>query len=352
MSRQKLLRWYERRARDLPWRRRPVDPYRVLVSEFMLQQTRVETALPYYERFVQRFPDLETLAGADQEDVLVHWAGLGYYKRARQLHQAAKAIHAAGSFPQAVEGLRALPGIGPYTAAAIASIAFGVAVPVLDGNVLRVESRRAGIRDPWNASARRRLETRLQDLVDPCRAGDSNQALMELGATVCTPTNPDCPRCPLRGDCRGAASGTPERFPRPRPRRRSERLDLVAVWLEDRRGRVRVFRRPSTATLLAGSWELPWVERPAAPVHAAGLLAARYGGAWRLGETLGVARHAITHRLLRVELVRGALVGAPEVLPGIEARWVTPGEVATLPRSSLVDKLVRCAGRAADGARR
>lgn len=345
MSRQRLLRWYDRHARDLPWRRQPVDPYRVLISEFMLQQTRVETALPYYERFLERFPDLETLADASQNDVLVHWAGLGYYRRARQLHQAATAIRAAGAFPETLEGLRALPGIGPYTAAAIASIAFGVAVPVLDGNVLRVESRRAGLRDPWSVAGQRRLRARLEGLVDPRRPGDSNQALMELGATVCSPLRPDCPRCPLRADCVGARSGAPERYPRPRPRRASERLELVAVWLEDRRGRVRLFRRPAEASLLAGSWELPWVAGGSARADAAGLLATRYGGAWRLGETLGVARHTITHRLLRVELVRGTLAGEAPADQEIEARWVAPAEVAQLPRSSLVDKLLRCARR-------
>src|SRR4051794_9600327 len=182
------------------------DPYGIWLSEVMLQQTRVEVVLPYYARFLERFPTVRHLAATPLEDVLALWSGLGYYRRARQLHAAAQRVAAAGGdFPQTLEGLRALPGIGDYTAAAVASIAFGVAAPVLDGNVERVLSRWLAVSEnPKESQARRRLLAAAESLLDPRRPGDSNQALMELGATLCTPRKPKCLFCPIAGGCRAA----------------------------------------------------------------------------------------------------------------------------------------------------
>jgi A/G-specific adenine glycosylase len=336
----RLLAWYDRHRRELPWRTALPDPYRTLVSELMLQQTRVETVLPYYEKFLRRFPDIKSLAEAPETEVMVHWSGLGYYRRARQLHSAAKAIRQLGRFPQTVSDWIELPGIGEYTASAVASIAFGVPVAVLDGNVIRVLSRRLGLSRVEGREARASLRAAAQELLDPARSGDFNQAMMELGATVCTPRAPRCPACPLRRGCRAAELGRPEEFPAPRRRRPSERRRLVAALVRDAAGRALLFRRPADQTLLAGTWELPWAEGEG---HAAceSELSARYGGRWSLGESLGDVRHTITHRALRVELRVATRDAEGVVRESLEARWVGESELVALARSSLVDKLLR-----------
>ena len=339
----RLLAWYDQARRDLPWRRPIGDPYRTLVSEIMLQQTRVETVLRYYEKFICRFPTVGSLAESTEAEILVHWSGLGYYKRARTLHQTAKAIVAQGSFPATLDGLKKLPGVGEYTAAAVGSIAFGLAVPVVDGNVIRVVSRRLGLRDAGSAAARRQVRAAAAELVDAARPGDSNQALMERGATVCTPRAPACGICPLRPGCIAAERGRAEDYPAPRRRRETERVRLVAALVRQADGRVLIVRRPDAAALLAGTWELPWVRnQPSAAAEAA--LAARYGGRWSLGDRLGEVRHTITHRALRIELRTAELAAGEGVAEGGgEGRWVKPSELGDLPRSSLLDKLLRCA---------
>lgn len=346
-----LLRWFESNRRDLPWRR-DGDPYRIWLSEVMCQQTRVETVVPYFERFVARFPTVADLAAADLEEVLACWSGLGYYRRARQLHAAARRILASGDgFPRSVAALRELPGIGEYTAAAIASIAFGVAEPVLDGNVTRVLARRLGFAgDPSRAAGRRKLLAAARELMVEGFAGDSNQAMMELGATVCRPRAPRCPQCPLRRGCVAADSGRQESLPRPRARRPVERHRRLAAVVRSG-GRALLFRRAGEDELLAGLWEMPWVEWAEDGI-AERRLGERYGGVWRLAESHGWVRHAITHRALRIE-VRGAvrLDGAAEVAEGPEGGWFGPAEVATLAVPSVVRKVLRRAGAApaADG---
>lgn len=304
----------------------------------MLQQTRVEVVLPYYQRFLERFPTVEDLAAAGIEEVLTLWSGLGYYRRARQLHAAAGQIAASGSFPSTLEGWRELPGIGPYTAAAVASIAFGVAAPVLDGNVERVVSRwLAQAEDPKSGAARRRLLDAAAGLLDAERPGDSNQALMELGATLCTPRRPKCLLCPLAPGCRARMAGDPESYPAARAKRESEKHRLV-VAVAEREGRVLLFRRPDDSELLAGTWELPWVraEGAAAPEKA---LAARYGGRWRLGPRLAEVRHGITYRDLEIGVHRAEVAGAPPA--GVESGWFDAAGRAGLPLSSLVGKVLR-----------
>ena len=326
-----LLAWFDRHKRDLPWRRTR-DPYRIWLSEVMLQQTRIETALPYYQRFLEKFPTVEDLARAGIEEVLALWSGLGYYRRARQLHATAKRVVEIGGFPRTVEGLLPLPGIGPYTAAAVASIAFGVAEPVLDGNVERVLSRWLALElDPKSRPARERMLAAAAGLLDPERAGDGNQALMELGATVCVPKRPRCLLCPIAPGCQ-AAGDDPERFPVARARRERE-LHRLLVAVVERDGGVLLFRRAEDSTLLAGIWELPWAKLETAPEEG---LAQRYGGTWSLGERVGGVRHSITYRDLELEVHR-AEVAAPQGTWG----WFGERERAGMPLSSLVTKVLR-----------
>jgi A/G-specific adenine glycosylase len=337
-----LLAWFDLHRRDLPWRRTH-DPYAIWLSEVMLQQTRVETVLPFYNRFLERFPTVEDLARAGIEEVLTLWSGLGYYRRARQLHAAARKIAELGSFPASLEGLLALPGIGAYTAAAVASIAFGVATPVMDGNVERVLSRCLALEaDPKSSVARRQLLAAAAELLDLSRPGDSNQALMELGATLCSPRRPKCLLCPLRPGCRAAREGDPERYPSARVKREAERRRL-AVAVVERDGGVLLFRRPEDSTLLAGTWELPWVTLevngvPEEEPEAA--LAERYGGRWTLGARTAGVRHGITYRDLEVDVHPASLAWGGEVREGWAAGWFDAAGRAGLPLSSLVGKVL------------
>lgn len=334
-ARRRLGRWYAANRRDLPWRRTR-DPYRIWVSEVMLQQTRVEVVVPYYERFLARFPDVGTLAAADEAEVLALWSGLGYYGRARRLHAAARRIaEEGGNFPGDPAALSRLPGIGAYTAAAVASMAFGEPVAVLDGNVERVAARLLALGgDPRRSAARRRLAAAAEALLDASDPGASNQAMMELGATLCTPRAPRCESCPLRPPCRARALGRPEGFPAPRPRRRPERLERTAAVVR-RDGRLLLVRRDDGSTLLAGTWELPWVE---AGGDAAAALARRYGGVWTLARRIGTVRHAVTYRDIRLEVWEGSWTAGATVSAGAAAGWFEPRRVTELPSSSLLGK--------------
>ncbi len=317
----RLLRWYDAGHRDLPWRRTR-DPYRVWISEVMLQQTRAEAVIPYYERFLLRFPDAAALARASQQEVLACWSGLGYYSRARRLHQAAQLL--AGGFPETYAALRELPGIGDYTAAAIASIAFGLPHAVLDGNVMRVVARLAGdSSDIGAARTRARFQQLAQQWLDPRRPGDYNQALMELGATVCLPRAPRCGECPLAAACAarraGHAADLPVKAPRTAPVTIARTLVVVA-----RRGRVLLWQRSADSRRLAGFWELP------APGQLPGLRAARAVGAFR---------HSITHHRYRVTVLAGAVARAARPL-----RWVALADLRALPLSTTCRKALALAG--------
>lgn len=255
-----LLAHFDARARDLPWRRTD-DPYGIWVSEIMLQQTRVDTVVPYYERWMDRFPDVDALAAAELDEVLKHWEGLGYYRRARMLHRAAVEVRdRGGTLPDTAEGLKGLPGIGDYTAGAVASIAFGRPEPAVDGNVRRVLARLFDLPDPSPSE----LRALAAALVPAERPGDFNQAVMELGATVCTPRDPDCGGCPVAGSCRARAAGVQE--DRPAPRRRGpvrgaefgvavpvRRAPAEAGW------KAALVRRPRDG-MLGGLWEFPGAE--------------------------------------------------------------------------------------------
>ena len=254
-----LLKWYDENARVLPWRGE-TDVYRIWLSEIMLQQTRTETVEGYYRRFLERFPDVHALAAADEDEVLKLWEGLGYYSRARNLHRAAKAVDAAGGrFPTDAEGLQTLPGVGPYAACAIASIACGECVPALDGNQMRVLSRALGIdrvlKTPFELLEEAQAEMSSE------RPGDYNQALMDLGARICKPKNPACGVCPLAFMCRAYAEEDPERYPvRPAPIPKRE-LDRTILLIETDAG-IAIRKRPDGG-LLGGLYEFPAIEENA-----------------------------------------------------------------------------------------
>jgi A/G-specific adenine glycosylase len=309
--RRNLLAWYERHARDLPWRASR-DPYRVWLSEIMLQQTRVAAVIAHYHEFLRRFPTVQKLAPAREASVLAAWSGLGYYGRARMLHAAAKVIvrERGGNIPATAESLRALPGIGRYTAAAIASIAFGEPVAVVDGNVERVLQRVAGKR-----LAGEELWIAANLLLDAKRPGDFNQAMMELGATVCTPRAPACLTCPVVKMCvtRGELAVTA----RSAPQKKRE----IHYALDCRDGKVFLVQRARDAALMAGMWELPELTR--------------LNGAARPAFTL---RHSITVTDYRVNVWRGADRSHPT------GKWISIDRVAGMALTGLSRKILRTAG--------
>jgi len=300
----------------------------------MLQQTRVETVIPYYERFLARFPTVESLALADEEDVLREWAGLGYYARARNLHRAAAAVvrEHGGALPASAESLAALPGVGRYTVGALRSIAWDQRAAVVDGNVKRVLARVSGRRAPSDAE----LWALAESLVPERAPGDWNQALMELGATLCTPRKPACPSCPVEASCAARRLGDPESFPAPR-KRAAVRVVRAVAGLLSRRGRVLLVRRPGTG-LLAGLWELPFAESGDAQ-ELSRALRERTGISTVPGASLGRVRHKFTHRDWTLEVVAlGDSGGRLARGRRAEARFCSPAERARLPLSALAKK--------------
>ena len=341
----------------MPWRATR-DPYRVWVSEIMLQQTQVATATPYYERFVRLFPDIASLARARRERVLAAWAGLGYYRRARHLHEAAAIVvrEHAGQVPSEPSAFGALPGVGRYTLGAVLSIGFGSRLPVLDGNVARVlarlHARPLSVKRPADARTlwamaeamlpvRRAGKGAAGGRAHPERAadpGDWNQALMELGALVCTPRAPRCEVCPVRGHCRAFALGRPEAFPPTAPRRVPMRLRR-AIALVQERGRTLVLRREGA--LLDGLWEPPGVELAAGRTARGPLqrMLAKVGIRARLTDTGVRLTHVITHRTITVEVWRAERVGAPTRAERT-TRWVGPA-TRSLPLTALAARVIR-----------
>jgi A/G-specific adenine glycosylase len=340
-----LLPWYRKNRRDLPWRRTR-DPYAIWVSETMLQQTRVDTVLPYYERFLRELPDVASLAEAPEERVLALWSGLGYYRRARMLHAAAKTVAASddGRLPEDPRELQQLDGVGAYTAGAVASIAFGRRAPLVDGNVARVLARVFAMEeDVKGAAGAARVWSLAAQLVGEVEGppGDWNQALMELGAMVCTPREPRCRQCPVSATCEGRARGIAEQLPRTTPKRKPVAVQRVALVLASPSEVLLARRRPGA--LFGGLWEPPAADgadpRP---------LAARLGvaeGALRAGARV---IHVLSHRRMEVEVSLAPL--------GRRRRWSPPGpeydavevvgvtDVATRPHSTLARKILAAAG--------
>jgi len=317
-----LIDWYRKGHRDLPWRRTS-DPYRIWVSEIMLQQTRAQAAVPYYERFLERFPTAQALAAASEEEVLALWSGLGYYSRARNLRRAAQQVAAADGFPREYEAIRTLAGVGDYTAAAIASIAFGLPRAVVDGNVMRVVARlQADSGNTDSARTRERFRATAQAWLDRKQPGVFNQALMELGATVCLPKNPLCLLCPLEARCLGRQQGIAAQLPV--KLRKTETVEIAAVLLLVRkRGRVLLRRTEAGSRRMAGFWELPSPEQ--------------LSGA-RIGKRIGEFHHTITHHhyTFTVKTAAGRAAGA-------EFAWFAPAQLAEIPISTTARKALHLA---------
>ena len=290
-----LLRWYEQHGRSLPWRATH-DPYAIWLSEIILQQTRIEQGLPYWERFMQRFPTVNALAEASEDEVLRLWQGLGYYSRARNLHEAARQVVAQGGFPQTYEGLRALKGVGDYTAAAIGAFAFGLPVAAVDGNVYRVLARHFGIDAPIDTTQGKRLFTELaQSLLPPDRAADFNQAMMDFGATCCTPNSPQCASCPLLESCEAWHSKRISELPVKLRKATVKNRHLSYIYIRCK-GEIAVRRRPS-GDIWQGLWEVPLVEEGKGCSTRQPLLEKLLNSKHVILLKSGV-RHVLTHRIL------------------------------------------------------
>jgi A/G-specific adenine glycosylase len=354
--RRRLLAFFDGQKRELPWRL-TTEPYRILVSEFMLQQTTVAAVLPYYARFMQRFPTLRSLARASEDDVLSLWSGLGYYARARNLLAACRAVEArhGGRIPSAVADLLALPGIGPYTAGAMASIAFGKQEPVVDGNVRRVLSR-LGASHGAGAAALRSLEATARALVAGPRPGDLNQALMEFGATICSPRSPGCPRCPLRRFCSAAANGAPEAYPRRRTRPPVERRRATACLIRGPHSGFVLVRRPRGG-VMPGLWELPGTQgfdpEPApmrgGPGRRAAALAARQiGRPVRLGARVAEVRQIVLAHDVRLEVREASVAtwsgGWPSQAAERQTMELVPGRRPEPPLTAMTRKALIAGG--------
>jgi A/G-specific adenine glycosylase len=343
--RRRLLAWFRANQRDLPWRRRR-DPYRIWLAEVMLQQTRVAAALPYYQRFVRRFPNVTALARAPVNDVLKHWAGLGYYSRARNLRAAAKMIVArhGGRFPRDYEAALELPGIGDYTAAAILSIAYGEPLAVLDGNVARVLARLGAIRGDLRAPQRwRRLARTAQQLLAEESPGEWNQAMMELGATVCTPRAPRCQACPLSQWCRAYAFGIVNRLPARRAKPAPKKISIAAAILLDSHERTLLVKEPGRhdGVLFSRMWQFPAVEvKEDAAEELAQHLKDSLGLRKELLQALPGASHSVTYRQVTL-LPFLALV---ERLPKKRGTRAIPlGVIHAIPTSSATRKIAAAA---------
>jgi A/G-specific adenine glycosylase len=319
--RRRLLVWYRKNKRDLPWRRTR-DPYRIWISEIMLQQTRVAAVIPYYERFLARFPDLARLASAPEQELLAAWAGLGYYSRARNLQRAAKKILELGAFPGDYLSLRGLAGVGEYTAAAIASMAFDLRHAVLDGNVIRVLSRLTAEQGNIGSGAvRKRLGEVADRILDPQRPGEFNQALMELGAILCLPKQPQCPLCPLAQQCQARRSGLQTELPIRAGRVKPGGVEKQLVAIE-KHGKILLWQRTADSRRLAGFWELPEVGQ---------LRGARIQG------KVGRFRHTIVNTNYVFEVHRGFIGARPKGF-----QWVVLARTDEIPLSTTAKKALAC----------
>ncbi len=332
--RRSLLRWFARAKRPMPWRRTR-DAYAIWVSEMMLQQTAVATVIPYYERFMKRFPDVATLARADEDAVLSLWSGLGYYSRARNLRAAARQIveRHGGVFPKTVDEARGLPGVGPYTASAVTSIAYGTRAAVVDGNVRRVLSRLFSQRGLREAAA----QELAVDLLAPRAPGRWNEAMMELGATVCTPHKPSCPRCPIASHCLGRSR--PEYWSEGKPRREGVRVRVLMALVE-RNGSILLTRNPE-GELMGGLYELPHRGMPRRAAKQAQAEKLHDEVIEREDAAAWIVRHAVTHHRIEAAVHRARLT---RNRPPTGLTFHTVLEAWSLPLSGLTRKALRAAG--------
>jgi A/G-specific adenine glycosylase len=337
-----LLRWYDDNARDLPWRRTR-DPYAIWVSEVMLQQTRVETVVPYYERFLARFPTPEDLAGATDDEVMASWSGLGYYRRARLLVAGVREVveKYGGRVPEDADARRALPGVGRYTAGAIGSIAFDLPEPIVDGNVARVLSRVHRIDAPLGSKpSELKLWDAARELVRGERPGALNQALMELGATTCTPKTPRCDACPIARACGARADGRVAELPVPRPKKAPVPVSLVAV-LAERGTPKRTFLVRGEGTLFGGLFGLPMAEGEGRDAARAALREAKVSA--RLADApCARLEHVLTHRRLDVRVYRATHARAEQT---DALRALLDAELETVGVATLTKRLIAAASR-------
>ena len=335
----RLLAWYGVHARTLPWRGH-VDPYAVWVSEIMLQQTRVETVIPYFERWMNRFPTIQALAQADEQDVLHTWEGLGYYSRARNLHRAAREVMSrfGGQLPATLGKLESLAGIGRYTAGAIGSMAFGLDAPALDGNLRRVLARvfnlAMSIRSPEGQKV---LDELLTVHLPPGQAGDFNQAMMDLGATICLPRSPDCEHCPIADICQSRQLGVQEQRPVTAERRAVPHYTVTAAVIQ-RGSQVLIAQRPADG-LLGGMWEFPGGKQEPGESLAECLereIMEELGATVAVGSELGVFRHAYTHFKVTLHAFECTLTdGEPRPVQVNDLRWVDPARLSAFPMGKI-----------------
>lgn len=320
----KLIEWYTQVKRDFPWRKTS-DPWRILVSELMLQQTRASVVIPYYNAFLEKFPDAAALADAPEQDLLAAWSGLGYYSRARNLQNAAKQVVAMGGFPSEYQTIRALKGVGDYTAAAVGSIAFSLPYAVLDGNVMRVTARLtddAG--DIGSVKTKQRLQAVADNLMDRKRPGAFNQGMMELGATICLPRNPQCLLCPVSEFCEGRKSGRSSELP-VKLKTASSIAEEKTLFLVEKKDHLLLRMRPLDAKRLAGFWELPERE------HLPGVEGS---------ELIGAFQHTIVNHRYTISVRRANVRRNP---PGLT--WVAEADLKSIPLSTTAKKALRLASR-------
>lgn len=340
-----LLAWYDAHRRSLPWRD-TVSPYRTWISEVMLQQTRVETVLPYFARFMARFPTVDDLAGAPEDEVMSLWSGLGYYSRARNMHKAAKQVVALGAFPSTLEGIRSLPGVGEYMAGAIGSIAFGLDVSAVDGNLHRVLARLHA-----SKGDRKAMWALADQHLPPGRAGDYNQALMDLGSQICTARSPRCPSCPLTAHCAARRQGAQASYPVKAKKKKVPQRSAVCGVL--RRGEQLLLTRRPSKGLYGGLFELPGDMLQAKESPADGMVRAareRLGLSVQVGAPLGSVQHTLTHMKLTLHVLPLEVSEAdaePVLSHYTAARWLSEAEIASeaIGISTLGQKALRLAAR-------
>ncbi|MCL1990211.1 MAG: A/G-specific adenine glycosylase [Defluviitaleaceae bacterium] len=323
-----LIAWYNMVKRDLPWREN-LDPYRILVSEIMLQQTQVATVIPYYHRFMELFPTAEALAHANETDLLKAWEGLGYYSRARNLQASAKMIAECGAFPTRHDDILKLKGVGPYTAGAVASIAFSMPVPAVDGNVFRVISRIGAIfEDIAKPKTRQLFESIVTALISKEYPGDFNQGLMELGATICTPKSPKCLECPIRQHCQAYAKGIDDQLPVKTKPVKQKKIKFVVGVIENEKGQWLIVKRPETG-LLANFYEFKQVEYEAGyPEEVLRGELTSNGYQVKQIKDLGFSKHVFTHRIWEMEAYQ-VIVDASLTTCHENELWINPKELAS-----------------------
>jgi len=346
--RRRLLPWFAKNARDLPWREEPRPPYAVWISEIMLQQTRVDTVIPYFQRFLKRFPDPASLAKAPLQDVLKLWEGLGYYTRARQIQKAAKVMvrEHDSVLPSDPVDLAALPGLGPYTTAAVASFAFGHPLAVLDGNVIRVFSRLLALPDDVGLPATKK---KLQQIADALllhdKPGETNEAWMELGALLCTPRAPQCPKCPLRSVCRAHKRKTSEAFPKKKKKMKVPHKVVGAAIILNRKNQILIAQRNAEGGMLAGLWEFPGgkiAEGETMPDCIARELKEEMGLTLEVGSHLVTVPHAYSHFTIALHAHFARIrAGRPRHIDCTDHAWVTLEQFDDYPFSKADLDIIR-----------